>query len=94
MVRSKQKAYLLYGIILTAICIGVLIDLLVKQLTSAAGGLPYTLEVKSGDSLVKVANTLEKHHIVRNAKVLRFLMQEDGTANHLQEGLYECLSSS
>lgn len=61
----------------------------VRSLFGPAGGAPYTLEVESGDSLPGVARTLEQKGIVRNARVLRYVMDRDGTAGKLKEGLYD-----
>ncbi|GHF34115.1 UPF0755 protein [Deinococcus metalli] len=61
----------------------------IRGLFGPAGGAPYTLEVKPGDSLSAVARTLERRHIVKNARVLRYVMDRDGTAGKLKEGLYD-----
>ena len=64
-----------------------------RGLTQPAGGGPYTLEVKPGDSLPAVARTLEEQGIVRNADALRFVMRQNGTAGSLKEGLYDLQGS-
>ncbi|WP_309573221.1 endolytic transglycosylase MltG [Deinococcus sp.] len=61
----------------------------VRGLFGAAGGAPFTLSVKPGDSLPTVARTLETRHIVKNARVLRYVMDKNGTAGKLKEGLYD-----
>ncbi|UBV41994.1 endolytic transglycosylase MltG [Deinococcus taeanensis] len=63
--------------------------LYVRSLLGPAGGAPYTLEVKPGDTLVRVAGTLQARGIVKNADVLRFVMRRNGTAGSLKEGLYD-----
>lgn len=63
--------------------------LYVRSLFGPAGGGPYTLEVKPGDSLGAVSRTLEAKGIVKNARVLRYVMDRDGTASKLKEGLYD-----
>lgn len=63
--------------------------LYLRSLTQPAGGGPYTLEVKPGDTLARVARTLQAHGIVKNADALRFVMRQKGTAGRLKEGLYD-----
>ncbi|GMA16262.1 endolytic transglycosylase MltG [Deinococcus metallilatus] len=63
--------------------------LYLRSLTQPAGGGPYTLEVKPGDTLPQVARTLQAHGIVKNADALRFVMRQNGTAGSLKEGLYD-----
>lgn len=63
--------------------------LYVRSLFGPAGGGPYTLTVKPGDSLPAVARTLEARGIVKNARVLRYVMDRDGTASRLKEGAYD-----
>ena len=61
----------------------------VRSLFGPAGGAPYTLTVKPGDSLSAVARTLEGRGIIKNARVLRYVMDRDGTASRLKEGAYD-----
>ncbi|GGL11662.1 endolytic transglycosylase MltG [Deinococcus radiotolerans] len=61
----------------------------VRGLLGPAGGAPYTLTVKPGDTLAGVASTLQERRIVKNGDVLRFLMKRSGTAGSLKEGLYD-----
>ncbi|PNY80236.1 endolytic transglycosylase MltG [Deinococcus koreensis] len=68
---------------------GLGVFLYVRSLFGPAGGAPYTLTVKPGDSLPAVARTLEERGIVKNARVLRYVMDRDGTAGRLKEGLYD-----
>lgn len=63
--------------------------LYVRNLMAPAGGGPYTLEVKPGDSLPSIARRLESRHVVKNADALRLLMRRNGTAGSLKEGLYD-----
>ncbi|WP_026332473.1 endolytic transglycosylase MltG [Deinococcus apachensis] len=63
--------------------------LYLRSLTLPAGGQPYTLEVKPGDTLPAVARELEQQGIVKNARALRFIMDRNGTAGSLKEGLYD-----
>lgn len=63
--------------------------LYLRGLTLPAGGKPYTLEVKPGDTLAGVARRLEDRGIVKNARALRFVMDRNGTAGSLKEGLYD-----
>ncbi|GBF07088.1 aminodeoxychorismate lyase [Deinococcus aerius] len=63
--------------------------LYLRSLTLPAGGKPYTLEVKPGDTLAGVARELEQRGIVKNARALRFVMDRNGTAGSLKEGLYD-----
>lgn len=60
-----------------------------KSLFGPAGGGPYELEVKPGDTLAGVANELEQKGIVKNARVLRYVMDKNGTASKLKEGAYD-----
>ncbi|WP_216321742.1 endolytic transglycosylase MltG [Deinococcus aestuarii] len=60
-----------------------------RSLTGPAGGQAYTLEVKPGDTLPAVARRLEARGIVKNARALRFVMDRNGTAGSLKEGLYD-----
>ncbi|MGM9321773.1 endolytic transglycosylase MltG [Deinococcus aquaticus] len=60
-----------------------------RSLLGAAGGGPYTLEVKPGDTLGGVARTLQEKGVVKNADALRFIMRRNGTAGSLKEGLYD-----
>ncbi|MVN85216.1 endolytic transglycosylase MltG [Deinococcus sp. HMF7620] len=63
--------------------------LYVRSLLQPAGGAPYTLEVKPGDTLARVAATLQGKGIVKNADALRLYMRREGTAGGLKEGLYD-----
>ena len=63
--------------------------LYVRNLTAPAGGAPYTLEVKPGDTLGAVARELQDKGIVKSADALRFVMRQNGTAGSLKEGLYD-----
>ncbi|BDP43003.1 aminodeoxychorismate lyase [Deinococcus aetherius] len=63
--------------------------LYLRSLTGPAGGGPYTLEVKPGDTLPAIARRLEARGIVKNARALRFVMDRNGTAGRLKEGLYD-----
>ncbi|ACO45243.1 endolytic transglycosylase MltG [Deinococcus deserti] len=60
-----------------------------RSLMAPAGGGPYTLEVKPGDTLSAVSRTLQERKIVKNADALRLLMRQNGTAGRLKEGLYD-----
>jgi UPF0755 protein len=60
-----------------------------RSLLGPAGGAAYTLEVKPGDTVGAVARKLEAQGIVKNARVLRLVMDRNGTAGSLKEGLYE-----
>lgn len=79
---------LLAIVLLVAVAVGG-VYVYVRGLFGAAGGAPYTLDVKPGDSLPLVARTLETKHIVKNARVLRYVMDRNGTAGKLKEGLYD-----
>ncbi|MFB9992920.1 endolytic transglycosylase MltG [Deinococcus oregonensis] len=63
--------------------------LYVRSLLAPAGGAAYTLEIKSGDSLPRIARTLQEKDIIKNADALRFVMRQDGTAGSLKEGFYD-----
>jgi UPF0755 protein len=63
--------------------------LYVRSLLGPAGGAAYTLEIKSGDSLPRIARTLQDKGIINNADALRFIMRQDGTAGSLKEGFYD-----
>lgn len=63
--------------------------LYVRSLLGPAGGPAYTLEIKSGDSLPRIARTLQDKGIIKNADALRFIMRQDGTAGSLKEGFYD-----
>ncbi|MDB5045576.1 MAG: aminodeoxychorismate lyase [Deinococcus sp.] len=63
--------------------------LYVRSLLAPAGGAAYTLEIKSGDSLPRIARTLQDKGIIKNADALRFVMRQDGTAGSLKEGFYD-----
>lgn len=60
-----------------------------RSLFGAPGGGNYTLEVKPGESLAAVSRRLEQNHIVKNARILRMVMDKKGTANKLKEGFYD-----
>lgn len=60
-----------------------------RSLLGPAGGAAYTLEVRPGDTLGAVARKLEAQGIVKNARVLRLIMDRNGTAGSLKEGLYD-----
>lgn len=61
----------------------------IQSLYSPAGGAPYTLEIKPGDTLSVVARDLEQKSIIKNSQLLRFVMKQQGTANSLKEGEYD-----
>ena len=63
--------------------------LYVRNLTAPAGGGPYTLEVKPGDTLSAVARELQDKQIIKSADALRFVMRQNGTAGSLKEGMYD-----
>ncbi|WP_027460574.1 endolytic transglycosylase MltG [Deinococcus murrayi] len=81
------KLLLGLGLLLLVAAAGVFFYL--RSLTQPAGGGPYTLEVKPGDSLPAVARTLQERGIVKHADALRFVMRQQGTAGSLKEGLYD-----
>lgn len=60
-----------------------------RSLFSPAGGGAYTLEVKPGDTVGGIARKLEQQDIVKNARILRYLMEQNGSAARLKEGLYD-----
>ncbi|WP_034385491.1 endolytic transglycosylase MltG [Deinococcus sp. YIM 77859] len=80
---------LLLGLLLVLLLAALAAFWYLRSLTQPAGGAPYTLEVKPGDTLRRVARTLEERGIVKNADVLRFVMRQNGTAGSLKEGLYD-----
>ncbi|ANE42839.1 endolytic transglycosylase MltG [Deinococcus puniceus] len=63
--------------------------LYLRSLLAPAGGAAYTLEIKPGDSLPRIARTLQDKGIIKNAEALRFVMRQDGTAGSLKEGFYD-----
>ncbi len=65
----------------------------VRSLFGPAGGGAYTLEVKPGDTVAGVARTLEAQGVVKNARVLRYLMTQNGAASKLKEGMYDLKGS-
>lgn len=78
-------------LIITLLCLFTILGVLLYlwNVTSPAGGGTYTLNVKPGDSLSLVARTLHTQRIVKNPDALRFFMRWSGTADRLQEGLYD-----
>ncbi|WP_293913067.1 endolytic transglycosylase MltG [Deinococcus sp.] len=59
------------------------------NLTSSPGGPRYTLEVQPGDTLAAKASELQQKGVIKDARVLRFIMRQRGTAGGLKEGLYD-----
>ncbi|SMB90440.1 endolytic transglycosylase MltG [Deinococcus hopiensis] len=82
-------AKLLLGLVVLLLLVAAGIYLFLRGLTEPAGGPTYTLEVKPGDSLSRVAQTLEARRIVKNADALRYVMKQNGTAGSLKEGQYD-----
>lgn len=80
---------ILLGLLVVLLLISLGIFMYIRGLFGAAGGGPYTLEVKPGDTVGAVARNLEEHGIVKNARVLRYVMDKNGTANKLKEGAYD-----
>jgi UPF0755 protein len=98
MTRMKGRGMPLWLRILLALVILLLLAAAgafayLRGLTQPAGGQPYTLEVKPGDTLAAVARTLAERDIIRNADALRFVMRQNGTAGSLKEGLYDLRGS-
>lgn len=60
-----------------------------RSLWQPTGGEAMTLEIHQGDSLGKLTNQLEEKNIVRNARLLRYLLSKQGTDKRLQEGYYD-----
>lgn len=60
-----------------------------RSLWQPTGGEAMTLEIHQGDSLGKLTNQLEEKNIVRNARLLRYLLNKQGTDKRLQEGYYD-----
>ena len=60
-----------------------------RSLFGPAGGAPYTLEVQRGDTVAGIARELEGRDIVKNARVLRYVMDRSGAAGRLKEGAYD-----
>lgn len=94
MTRLQGRGTALWVKVLLVLALVVLLAALgvfwyLRSLTQPAGGGPYTLEVKPGDTLSRVARTLQAHGIVKNADALRFVMRQRGTAGSLKEGLYD-----
>lgn len=81
------KALLGLLILLLLAVLGV--AMFVKSLFGPAGGGKYELEIKPGDTPGVVARKLEENHIVKNARVLRYIMDKNGTAGKLKEGFYD-----
>lgn len=82
-------AKLLLGLLALLLLAALAVFLYLRSLTLPAGGGPYTLEVKPGDTLARVARTLQEQGIVKNADALRLVMRQKGTAGSLKEGLYD-----
>ncbi|RJF72854.1 endolytic transglycosylase MltG [Deinococcus cavernae] len=61
----------------------------VKSLFGPAGGGTYELEIKPGETPGTIARKLEENRIVKNARVLRYVMDQNGTASKLKEGFYD-----
>ncbi|WP_188902087.1 endolytic transglycosylase MltG [Deinococcus aerophilus] len=80
---------ILLGVVAALLLAALAAFLYVRSVTAPAGGGPYTLEVKPGDTLGGVARELQQQQIVKNADVLRFVMRQNGTAGSLKEGLYD-----
>lgn len=85
--------WLLLGLLVVLLLAAAGAFVYLRGLTQPAGGGPYTLEVKPGDSLPAVARKLEEKGIVKNADALRFVMRQNGTAGSLKEGLYDLQGS-
>ena len=60
-----------------------------RSLFGPAGGAPYTLEVTPGETVPLIARELENKMIVKNARILRYAMQQSGAAARLKEGAYD-----
>lgn len=60
-----------------------------QSLWSPAGGKNLTLEISSGDSLARITQQLEDQKIVHNARLLRYVLSQQGTDKRLQEGYYD-----
>lgn len=84
--RKTKKGWVALLILLFVILIPVGIF---RSLFGPAGNNKYTLEVKKGMSLAAIAKDLQEQGIIRNATVLRYIMRQSGTANKVQEGLYD-----
>ncbi len=80
---------ILFGLLLVLALVALGIFMYVRSLFGAAGGDKYTLEVKPGDTVGAVSRDLEAHGIVKNARVLRYVMDKNGTASKLKEGAYD-----
>lgn len=80
---------LLLGLLVVLALIALGIFMYVRSLFGAAGGEKYTLEVKQGDTVGAISRTLEQQHIVKNARVLRYVLDKNGTAAKLKEGAYD-----
>lgn len=87
--RTGLWVRLLLALALLLLLAALAVFLYVRNLTAPAGGAAYTLTVRPGDSLPGVARTLEERGIVKNARVLRFVMDRNGTAGSLKEGMYD-----
>ncbi|GAA5514527.1 endolytic murein transglycosylase [Deinococcus carri] len=87
--RTPLWVWLLLALVVVLLLAALAAFLYLRGLTQPAGGSAYTLEVKPGDTLPRVARTLEEHRIVKNADALRFVMRRNGTAGSLKEGLYD-----
>ena len=80
---------ILLGLLVVLLLAALGIAMYVKSLFGAAGGGNYELEVKPGDTPGTVARKLEENSIVKNARVLRYVMDRNGTASTLKEGFYD-----
>ena len=80
---------ILLALLIVALLAVLGVAMYVKSLFGAAGGGNYELEIKPGDSMAAIAGKLEQNGIVKNARVLRYVMDQNGTASKLKEGFYD-----
>lgn len=80
---------ILLGLLVVLLLAALGIAMYVKSLFGPAGGGKYELEIKPGDTPGVIARKLEEHQIVKNARVLRYVMDKNGTASKLKEGFYD-----
>ena len=82
-------ARLLLGLIVLGLLAALGAFLYLRSLFGPAGGGTYTLEVQRGDTVAGIARELQEKGIVKNARVLRYVMDQSGAAGRLKEGAYD-----
>ncbi|WP_291426617.1 endolytic transglycosylase MltG [Deinococcus sp.] len=80
---------ILVGLLALLLLLGLITLIYVRSLFGPAGGGKYTLQVSQGETVGQVAADLQAHHIIKNARALRYIMGKNGSASKLKEGAYD-----